>query len=239
MAIPAAGDYEIGNAAENLYRNSGGVSYPYTLNGIVSLTNSNATQNPGSRYYYFYDWEVSALPCQSAPVQVTVDVTPLPTASFTSAVNGFDATFTNNSSVGASYVWNFGDGSSTSTASAPSHTYAATGTYTVTLTVTNGNCSSSATQTVTIVDPTGINTINTALDVNVTPNPAYDWVNIQLASGTAQEMEIAVFTADGRRKESTLAIGNTRLDFSTYPAGMYMIEIRTAQGTAMKKIIKN
>lgn len=59
-----------------------------------------------------------------------------PTANFASkadATNTKQITFTNNSTYGISYTWDFGD-NTTSTSTAPVHTYAAAGTYNVTLT---------------------------------------------------------------------------------------------------------
>ena len=58
--VPVGNDYELGIAGTNsgLYRNNGGVSYPYNIGGLVSFTASNA----GSSYYYFfYDIEVEAV----------------------------------------------------------------------------------------------------------------------------------------------------------------------------------
>ncbi|MEO1259168.1 MAG: PKD domain-containing protein [Bacteroidota bacterium] len=65
----------------------------------------------------------------------------IPTASFTTDVNGFTVDFTNTStnppnSGNLSFEWEFGDGN-TSTEENPQHTYAADGTYAVTFTVTN------------------------------------------------------------------------------------------------------
>lgn len=54
-------------------------------------------------------------------------------ASFTTATNGLEATFTNTSLNAETYSWDFGDGNS-STEENPVHTYAAEGTYTVELT---------------------------------------------------------------------------------------------------------
>ncbi len=54
-------------------------------------------------------------------------------ASFTTATNGLEATFTNTSLNAETYSWDFGDGNS-STDENPVHTYAAEGTYTVELT---------------------------------------------------------------------------------------------------------
>lgn len=59
-----------------------------------------------------------------------------PVANFTTAVAGKKVTFTNTSTFGTSYSWNFGDGSAASTTAAPVYTYATAGTFTVTLTTT-------------------------------------------------------------------------------------------------------
>ena len=66
---------------------------------------------------------------------IIVGCTP-PTASFSVAVSGSTATFTNTSTGGTSQIWDFGDGNF-STMMSPSHTYAANGTYTVCLVVAN------------------------------------------------------------------------------------------------------
>ncbi|MBX6380705.1 MAG: gliding motility-associated C-terminal domain-containing protein [Thermoflavifilum aggregans] len=70
------------------------------------------------------------------------------TASIPSAYNkcqSFTISFTNNSTTGRIYLWDFGDGD-TSTAYAPTHTYADTGTYLVKLKVDPGSaCGDSAT----------------------------------------------------------------------------------------------
>ncbi|MEZ4960018.1 MAG: choice-of-anchor B family protein [Saprospiraceae bacterium] len=69
---------------------------------------------------------------------IVVDAAPIP--GFTVATNGLTAVFTNTSSNGISYLWDFGNGAS-STGENPSVEYDAPGTYPVVLTVTN-NCGS-------------------------------------------------------------------------------------------------
>lgn len=56
--IPVGTNYRLGlnsSSAVDLFRNDGGVSYPYNVNGLVSIKNSQAGSN---YYYFFYDWEV-------------------------------------------------------------------------------------------------------------------------------------------------------------------------------------
>ena len=57
----------------NLYRNNENISYPYSINGLVSIKASNAS-TPGDFYYYFYDWEVEEKKCASARGAVEVEV---------------------------------------------------------------------------------------------------------------------------------------------------------------------
>lgn len=57
-----------------LFRNDGGVSYPYPVGSAVTITSSNASTNPANFYYYFYDWEVQLPGCASARTPVTASV---------------------------------------------------------------------------------------------------------------------------------------------------------------------
>lgn len=74
-----------------------------------------------------------------------------PQASFTVAISGTTAVFSN-TSIGTdlTYAWDFGDDSSVVTTTHPTHVYAAPGIYTITLTATNAAGSSTATQTITV-----------------------------------------------------------------------------------------
>lgn len=78
-----------------------------------------------------------------------------PSASNTFEVNSsnfLEYSFTNISTSGASFTWDFGDGS-TSTEKSPTHTYASEGTYNLVLTATNSAGSSMANETISVIDP--------------------------------------------------------------------------------------
>jgi len=76
--IPVQNDLQlVGLGAPNLWRNNtdATLSYPYTLAGKISITNSSASTGPTNYYYYFYDWEVIDPVCTSprTPAEVFVD----------------------------------------------------------------------------------------------------------------------------------------------------------------------
>ncbi len=65
----------LGTTSPRFYRSNDGVEYPYNVEGIVSIYNSDA----GSEYfYYFYDWEVQLdVNCVSDRVPVTATILPV------------------------------------------------------------------------------------------------------------------------------------------------------------------
>jgi PKD repeat protein len=84
---------------------------------------------------------------------------PTPVASFTWTASNLTVpstvTFTNTSTNGSSYQWDFGDGGS-STNFSPTHTYTTGGTYIVKLTVTGRSGTITTNQTVNLAKPTAL-----------------------------------------------------------------------------------
>lgn len=78
-----------------------------------------------------------------------------PSASFTSEIDFLDVTFTNTSTNGVSYLWDFGDGG-TSTDENPSYSYSGGGTYTVSLTATSQTDDSDTVTSDITVEPTPV-----------------------------------------------------------------------------------
>lgn len=117
-------------------------------------------------------------PTGNAPVSKTVyiRIVDAPNADFSvdnnpACVNN-TVQFTNSSTAGFQYDWDFGDGT-TSTATNPSKTYGAVGTYTVTLTVTNNS----------ITGNTGTCFTSISKDIEILPQPVADF---SIVPATAQ-----------------------------------------------------
>jgi hypothetical protein len=70
---PTVNQTFIGTAGPQLYRSNQGISFPYTIDEVVSIKNSSFGLD---RYYYFFDWEVDfyGYECTSARVPVTAFV---------------------------------------------------------------------------------------------------------------------------------------------------------------------
>jgi bacillolysin len=56
------------NGTSNLYRNSAGATFPYTIGSSVKITGTNYTD--AAYYYYFYKWVLEGTSCTSAAVPV-------------------------------------------------------------------------------------------------------------------------------------------------------------------------
>ncbi|MDZ4757467.1 MAG: PKD domain-containing protein [Bacteroidota bacterium] len=94
----------------------------------------------------------------SATTTINVQAAPLASYTFSQQPCTRTIDFTNTSTGGLSYTWNFGDGN-TDTLFSPSHSYNSLTTYQVLLTVTGANCS----DTESIYIPLDIDSLNTAV----------------------------------------------------------------------------
>lgn len=118
---------------------------------------NGSTRHTGTVYGSagFYTVEMVAISdkgCRDS-ISKTAQAFAVPTAGFNTSNVCYDENmvFTNNSSGGASYRWDFGNSSGASTASAPSYTYGAAGNYNVMLVATNSNsCNDTFSQQVSV-----------------------------------------------------------------------------------------
>ncbi|HOK37291.1 MAG TPA: PKD domain-containing protein [Bacteroidales bacterium] len=144
----------LGPGSPNLYRNQTGGTYPYNLDGVLSIVGNTA--NDLNYYYYFYNWEVEYnTECSSLRTPVTATINPIPTVTLGSDITQCGGTVTLDAGAGfSSYEWNGVAGSQTYVANT-------TGSYTVVVSNSYG-CTNSDQINVTI-NP--VPTVNLGNDV--------------------------------------------------------------------------
>lgn len=147
------------------------------------------------------------------------------------------------------WYWNWGDGTHDTTAY-PNHTYSIAGFYTICLTITDGGgcintyCDSFYLQkntntmiTVNVISNTitGINIYSNDNSFYIFPNPAIN--NITLA--VKQKATIEISNIEGQLLKTLSTSGNKiNIDVSALPCGVYVVEVKTEKGVAVKKFIK-
>jgi hypothetical protein len=160
----------------------------------------------------------------------TIDVSfyPQPTSSFTFSSTSLATTFSNTSTGGVSYFWDFGDGN-TSTNFDTVHVFAVSGTYNVCLTATNSdNCETTTCNNVTVAN-TGINNDLTEAGIKIYPNPAKDFIFISSINST-EEMGIVITDMLGKMVyvKQPAIIQQTSIDVSSFAKGNYIVQISVA-----------
>ncbi|MFO7789790.1 MAG: M4 family metallopeptidase [Bacteroidales bacterium] len=77
LNVPAGNNLQlVGLGAPDLFRTSDGsyLNYPYTIEGLVSIKESSASQTSLDYYYYFYDWYIEQDPCESESAVINISV---------------------------------------------------------------------------------------------------------------------------------------------------------------------
>ena len=231
FVVPGPGEYSIGGNNMDLFRNNNGVSYPYTLPSVLSMTSSSAG-NAANFYYYFYDWRVRLDSCVSPLETVTAEVVE---ADFTSVLSGGTAAFSDASTGATSWSWDFGDGD-TSNVQNPTHTYSTPGPHLVTLTINNGACSYSDTVELSI----SVTELNGGMELVLLPNPATSSTNLRFGQPLEQPLRLTLLSASGQViLETELPQGSTdhALDVSDLPAAVYWIRLQNDRLVETRKLI--
>jgi PKD repeat protein len=180
----------------------------------VTVTNANACDGAGA----------------STPISVNVIPTPVPSATYT--VNNGVVTFTNTTTNGVNYTWDFGD-QSTSVDTNPVHTYTQNGTYTVVLTATNGNattlCTAETAITITI-SGLGVEENNAINGLVVSPNPFTSTVHF---NGLTEPVQFQLFDMAGKRiAESTISPEASTVELTNLTSGVYFAHVTTSAGVS-------
>lgn len=229
------GSYRIGGTQMNLYRNNSGPNYPYTLNSVASITGSSAGPN---YYYYIYHWTMTLPSCNSVRVPVTATVGALNVAFSTAGydticLNDAPFTLTGGSPAGGTYS---GPGV---TAGVFDPNAAGTGTHTLTYTYTDStSCTGTIPATVMVDACMGIHAVDAAMGISVYPNPANNFVTVELQSASPEEAELDLVNMLGQTVYVAKTSGSSKVNISTasLPRGIYLLQVRTANGVQVRKV---
>lgn len=110
------------------------------------------------------------------------------------------------------------------------------GTYTVTITDHSG-CFETATATIISTPAAGVSNISDAFSFSVYPNPTHSQALVQLskiAAGTSFKLENVLGQVLMSRPVTDI---QTQLDLSSYPDGIYIIEIKQGDKRAVKELV--
>jgi PKD repeat protein len=190
---------------------------------FVTVTNTNACNGTG------------------ASSSVTVTALTAPTSSFTynvPVVNQYQ--FTNTSTGGTIFAWDFGDASQSS-AQNPAHVYFTSGTYTVTLIVTNASgCSTTSTQVVSV--GVGVQEQGIVNAMTLYPNPANENLNIEISMNDNAAAQVVAYDMSGKlliNETNSLATGNNTLtyDVTGWSNGIYFVRVTTGNSVNTMKVV--
>lgn len=183
----------------------------------------------------------------TAQVTQTVNVSNCaPVSSFTLPANtctGTALTMTNNSTGATSYSWSCSPSAgsiSSATAMSPTITFVNPATYTVTLKATNVSGSTISTQTITVTACAGIAENNLLSEnVHVFPNPAKDFVVVELSSNYTDSYTFTLTNILGKSvmSEKVLAKDKVSINLSNLSKGVYFLSVETKGQKATKKIV--
>lgn len=133
------------------------------------------------------------------------------------------------------WLWNFGDGD-TSTLQNPVHVYTSSGYYAVSLRVSNCFGEDSITKTCAI--SVGLNSIKQDLSVKLYPNPARNYIMIELTKDCKMH-SVKMYDPIGNQvfvKES-INQSSVKINLLDKSSGIYFMDITTDKGIVNRKVI--
>lgn len=244
MMVPMGTNYRLGlstSSTADLFRNNGGVNYPYDLNGLASITSSSA----GSQYYYFYyDWEVKGMDhaCSSSRTMSTANVRPNPTTSFTGLAATYDDTDPSVSLMGSPAGGTFTGPGINGNLFDPALAGVG-GPYTITYSFTDQyGCKGEYQQDVTVNQATGILDGTEASGPVVYPNPNTGTFNLRFELTEANEVTVRVLDLAGKAILAT-EVGNfvgkfeRSFDLAGSAKGVYFVEVTVGEAKFYEKMI--
>lgn len=172
-------------------------------------------------------------------IEVTVEAKPTADFTFNNPQYGYTYDFTNISTGGTSYLWDFGD-TGTSTDANPTHTYQFAGDYVVTLIATN-DCGSDTLEF--LLKGVDIDDEAFGRTIEIYPNPTKGEFFISADDFASTHLSVKVTDTRGRvvfQNVSEHVFGGFRIkvDLGAEAEGVYLVEISDGEHTAYKRVIR-
>jgi PKD repeat protein len=229
---------ELGNdtticEGESLLLDAGNVGASYVWSNSQITTQTLTVADAGSYVAYV----TAANGCVGVGT-INVDVLGDPTASSIFVVNNMPTyTFTILNPQNANqYSWDFGDG--TTIANAPgtvSHTYLTAGPRQVSVTLTNECGTETVVTTIVVTSTAGIAT-NAIEGLSVYPNPANEFVTVELPNGT--QATGSVFNTTGSLVKTIDSFtAKTEVSVGDFTPGVYFLHIQSEEKTSIIKLV--
>lgn len=204
--------------------------------------NQSTNQNPTHTYASAGTYTVcltATNQCGSDTSCQTLNVCTPPTAGFTNQISGMTVTFTNTSTNGTSYFWDFGNGNQ-STNMSPSHTYQTQGVYTVCMTAINSCDSVTFCDTISLITAIGD---PWAATVKLFPNPTSGILNLEAEFAQGGDYEIHIVDILGQIvyhqsvKSSSGTVHRT-IDVTNLSSGVYDVMISDGDRVVQRKFTR-
>ena len=175
-------------------------------------------------------------------VGVTINLTPDALATFENNNFDFTVNFVNQSvpATGATYSWDFGDGSAPSNDVNPVHTYTDPGSFLVILTVTNA-CGTDKYEF--LVGGVSIDNEAFGRSLSIYPNPTDGLFSLLGEDMHAENLSIQVTDARGRlvyvrTEENVFGAYRHEMDLSEAAEGVYTVRVSDGVSTTYKRVIR-
>jgi bacillolysin len=220
----------------DLQRAKGGASFPYTIAGLISITETDVKSTAPNSYYFFYDWEVVKSGCLAPRTPVTGTINPdvaKPTITETAKVLSAPA------GTGYTYQW-YKDGILINGATNQTYKPTQDGSYTVKITNTN-SCSATSDSYPYIVNGIGTTVLDAA--VRIYPNPASEAIYIEAPLNGNNVININVYSVIGKLIYQETYTNNGQphpINVSGIAAdGIYFIKLQSGAESTTRKITLN
>ncbi len=111
------------------------------------------------------------------------------------------------------------------------------GSGTIEVDLTDGGCQGNDTRAVT-ANPTGLDEVS-GINASIYPNPSNGVFNLQLESTDAIDVRILDVSGKVLRSQQLAGSNIYTVDMTYAPAGVYILELESAEGITFKRMIKN